>query len=263
LLLNRQQVVVSMDEQQESDQQSSREVHRQVLAHFKSKNKTFGPFDGFLFEGEQGVEAFLKSRIGKDKYSAELDAKHQERATRCRKVNAELQLMFDSWNNVASPGSTFGIGYLHCDMRKPRAAGGPLDFSNFTPLLGYVNAVIKGVREDDGWREHATNKGINLDILREAIYMGAVPKGQCGVQYTTESYSASLGFHVLTGKIMTAEELKAFKSAEGEAFRGSRSSESSDSGSGNGGGSSNSSRRWVAGNKLLEIIRGDGWLGCI
>ena len=241
-------VVVMEEEEEEAgveETRGSREVHRQVLAYFKRTKKTFGPFDEFCFNGETGVEAYLKSRLGEHKYN-NCDAKHFARAQRCRDVNAELHLMRDSEGNIASPASTFGIGCLHCDMIIPQAAGGLLDFSNFKPLLGYVNTVIKGVREDDAWRAHAKNKGINLDILREVIYMGAVPKGQCGVQYTIRSFSASLGFHVLTGKIMTAEELAEFKAAEGEeAFQcssgresssGSSSSSSSSSSSGGGGG---------------------------
>jgi len=101
--------------------------------------------------------------------------------------------------------------------------------------------------------------------------MGAVPKGQCGVQYTIRSFSASLGFHVLTGKIMTAEELAEFKAAEGEeAFQcssgresssGSGSSSSSSSSSSSGGGGGLGSGGGSAGGNGSGSSGGGGGLG--
>jgi hypothetical protein len=192
---------------------SSRSVHRMIQQNYKelAEQQGFGPFDHF----NGGVEGFLRARLGEEQYS-DPNALSNERMARCRLVNGLIKLMYDAFKNLTSPLSLFGFATLQADMRVPSSADGSLGLDNFQPLLAYVNNVIKGQRTDDDWKSLATGHGIQIERLRETIFMGHMAKGKWGRFATVTSYSFSLGFDVLTGKYLTNNELQTWLAAEGE-----------------------------------------------
>ena len=194
---------------------SSREVHRTVQADYKdlAEKKGFGPFDEF----NGGVDGYLKARLGEEQYSNP-NSLSQERIARCRLVNSCIKLLYDKFGNLTSPLSLFGFATLQADMRVPQSANGLLEWANFQPLLAYVNNVIKGQRTDDAWQELATGHGIQIERLRETIFMGNTAQGKWGRFATVASYSFSLGFDVLTGKYLTNDELLKWRAAEGVPY---------------------------------------------